>query len=66
MNTEMRALSDALLTLVNASPIPIEAKRLILENLLIKVTEKSEQIIAEEIKEKETKDGIILENPDKG
>ena len=57
MNTEMRALSDALLTLVNASQIPIEAKRLILENLLIKVTEKSEQIIAEEIKAKETKDG---------
>ena len=57
MDSEIRALQDALLTLTNASPIPIEAKRLILENLLIKVTEKANLVISEEIKAKEKENG---------
>lgn len=57
MNGQIRALEDALLTLINATEIPIEAKRLILENLLIKVTNKANEIIAEEIKAKETDNG---------
>lgn len=57
MNAQIRALQDALVTLINTSPIPMEAKRLILENLLIKVSQKSDSIIAEELKEKENTDG---------
>lgn len=57
MDSQIRALQDALVTIINASETPIEAKRLILENLLIKVTQKADTIIAEEIKTKETNDG---------
>lgn len=57
MDLQIRSLQDALLTIINTSETPIEAKRLILENLLIKVSAKADLMIAEEIKAKETKDG---------
>ena len=57
MDAELRALQDAILTLINASQTPIEAKRLILENLLIKVTQKANLMIQDQIKEKEKTDG---------
>lgn len=57
MDAELRALQDAILTLINASHTPIEAKRLILENLLIKVTQKADLMIQDQIKEKEKRDG---------
>lgn len=57
MDAELRALQDAILTLINASQTPIEAKRLILENLLIKVTQKADLMIQDQIKEKEKTDG---------
>jgi len=56
MDAELRALQDAILTLINASQTPIEAKRLILENLLIKVTQKADLMIQDQIKEKEKTD----------
>lgn len=56
MDAELRALQDAILTLINASQTPIEAKRLILENLLIKVTQKADLMIQDQIKEKEKND----------
>jgi len=60
MDAELRALQDAILTLINASQTPIEAKRLILENLLIKVTQKADLMIQDQIKEKEKTDAKEL------
>ena len=60
MDAELRALQDAILTLINASQTPIEAKRLILENLLIKVTQKADLMIQDQIKEKEKTDAKKL------
>lgn len=57
MDLQIRALEDAIVTLINTSEVPTEAKRLILENLLIKVTQKADLMIQDQIKEKEKTDG---------
>jgi len=57
MNTKMRALEDDIISLLNGSDVPIEAKRLILADLLNIVTKKADEIIAQEIKaEREEKE----------
>ena len=57
MNTKMRALEDDIISLLNGSEVPIEAKRLILTDILNLVTKKADEIIAQEIKaEREEKE----------
>lgn len=50
MNTKMRALEDEIISLLNGSEVPIEAKRLILTDILNLVTKKADEIISQEIK----------------
>lgn len=50
MNTKMRALEDDIISLLNGSDVPIEAKRLILTDILNIVTKKADETISQEIK----------------
>lgn len=52
MDLEIRLLEDALIELVNASQIPIEAKRLVIRDVLNSVEVKASAIIQEQLKEK--------------
>lgn len=63
MNTEIRKLEDDIIALLNASDVPIEAKRLILSDVLGIVQKKAQDTIALEIKMKmeAKKDGICKE-----
>ena len=57
MNTKIRMLEDQIVAALNGSDVPIEAKRLILSDLLNIVTKKTDEIIAQEIKaEREEKE----------
>lgn len=57
MNTKIRLLEDQIVAALNGSDVPIEAKRLILSDLLNIVTKKADEIIAQEIKaEREEKE----------
>lgn len=57
MNTKIRLLEDQIVAALNGSDVPIEAKRLILADLLNIVTKKADEIIAQEIKaEREEKE----------
>ena len=60
MNTNIRKLEDDIIMLLNASDVPIEAKRLVVSDILNIVTKKANDTIAFEIKTKmeEKKDGI--------
>ena len=51
MNYKMRDLEDNVISLLNASDVPIEAKRLIVQNVLNLITKQADKIIVEEIKE---------------
>jgi len=52
MDLEIRLLEDSLIELVNASQIPIEAKRLVIRDVLNSVEIKASAIIQEQLKEK--------------
>lgn len=53
MNKQIRELEDSLVNTLNASQVPIECKRVILENLMMKCEIKSfENILSETITEK--------------
>lgn len=57
VNTKIRMLEDQIVAALNGSDVPIEAKRLILADLLNIVTKKADEIIAQEIKaEREEKE----------
>lgn len=57
MNKKIRMLEDQIVAALNGSDVPIEAKRLILSDLLNIVTKKADEIIAQEIKaEREEKE----------
>lgn len=63
MNTKIRALEDQLVYIINASDVPIEAKRLILADILNLVTKKADAIISQEIKtEREEKSNELHKN----
>jgi hypothetical protein len=49
MNTSIRLLEENLLNELNASPLPIEAKRLILSDLLTMTTRQADITIKEEL-----------------
>lgn len=50
MNLKIRKLEDNLVALINASDVPIEAKRLILADIQNLIEKKATSIIAAEIK----------------
>lgn len=53
MNRQIRELEDSLVNTLNASQVPIECKRVILENLMMKCEIKSfENTLSETVTEK--------------
>lgn len=53
MNKQIRELEDSLVNTLNASQVPIECKRVILENLMMKCEIKSfENTLSETVTEK--------------
>ena len=51
MNYKMRDLEDRVISLLNGSDVPIEAKRLIIQNVLNLITKQADKVIMEEMKE---------------
>ena len=51
MNLKMKQFEDALIQLIDASELPVEAVRLILANTLMKVEQVSIQAIEKELEE---------------
>lgn len=51
MNYKMRDLEDRVISLLNGSDVPIEAKRLIIQNVLNLITKQADKVILEEMKE---------------
>lgn len=56
MNIEIRKLENILVATLNNSQAPIEAKRILLENLLMKVKEASDSVIRQELHIQEEND----------
>lgn len=52
-NLKIRQLDEALLKVLNDSDVPVEAKRLILRNMLYRIDVLANEAICEEIKEQE-------------
>ena len=61
MNYEIRKFQEDLVALINGAQLPIEVKRLVLENIMQSVNNVSEQVIKQE-KEQEVKADGISEN----
>ena len=61
MNKKIRELEDNLASVLNSSDIPIECKRIILENLMIKCEAKANDRIQEEISGPITEEGDLNE-----
>lgn len=53
MNTEIRKLRDTLIAVTNASPLPIEVKRLVFAEIYSVITTEADKAIINEEKEKE-------------
>lgn len=51
INYKIRQLEDNLVDLINKSDVPIECKRLIVQDILKKITAQADNVIVEEIKE---------------
>lgn len=52
INYKIRDLEDNLISIFNTSDVPIEAKRLVAQNVLNLITKEADKTILEEIKEK--------------
>ena len=61
MNTKIRKLEDEIINVLNKSDVPIEAKRLIISDVLHIVTKESDKTIAMEISKGE-ENGIHKDN----
>ena len=61
-NYKIRKLEDDIVALINASDVPIEAKRLILADIQTMIEKKSTQIIAAEIKTEVEQNGLCKDN----
>lgn len=53
INTQIRQLRDSIIAITNASPIPIEVKRLVFSEIQTQINQESDRIIIEERKEAE-------------
>ena len=63
MNNQIRQFRDSIIAMVNASPLPIEIKRLIFSEIQLQISTESNRVIALEkeeeiknVKEKNTND----------
>ena len=55
INTEIRQLRDSIITLTNASPLPIEIKRLLFLEIQTGINNEANRVIAEEKQEAKEK-----------
>lgn len=53
INTQIRQLRDAIIATTNASPLPIEVKRLVFSEIQTQINQESDRIIIEERQEAE-------------
>lgn len=53
INTQIRQLRDSIIAITNASPLPIEVKRLVFSEIQTQINQESDRIIIEEKKEAE-------------
>lgn len=53
INTQIRQLRDSIIAITNASPLPIEVKRLVFSEIQTQINQESDRIIIEERKEAE-------------
>lgn len=51
INTQIRQLEDDLIATLNNSPVPMEVKRLVLEDVLHLTKKRADKIILQEIEE---------------
>lgn len=51
MNLQIRTLEDSLIAQINASPVAIEAKRLIVQNILNLIKDEADKAIINELNE---------------
>lgn len=51
INTEIRQLRDSIIALTNASPLPIEIKRLLFLEIQREINNEANRVIAEEMQE---------------
>ena len=58
MNFNIRKLEDDIISILNGSEVPIEAKRLILAEILDKVNKEAERVISLEINREEEKNVV--------
>jgi len=58
MNTKIRSLEDQIVSLLNSSDVPIEAKRLIVSEVYGLLTKEADKTIAHEIKKEVTKNEL--------
>lgn len=56
INYKIRDLEDNLISIFNTSDVPIEAKRLVAQNVLNLITKEADKTILEEIKEKKNQE----------
>lgn len=55
INTEIRQLRDSIIALTNASPLPIEIKRLLFLEIQREINNEANRVIAEEMQEAKEK-----------
>ena len=55
INTEIRQLRDSIIALTNASPLPIEIKRLLFLEIQTEINNEANRVIAEEMQEAKEK-----------
>lgn len=48
INTQIRQLRDSIIAITNASPLPIEVKRLVFSEIQTQINQESDRIIIEE------------------
>lgn len=58
INTQIRQLQDDLLMILNNSPIPMEAKRIVLANLCCLTEKQADNIIREELEGEKNAESI--------
>ena len=66
INTQIRQLRDSIISMINASPLPIEIKRLVFAEIQTQINNEADRIIIAEQKEAETKNDTTQEEENNG
>lgn len=66
INTQIRQLRDSIIAMTNASPLPIEIKRLVFAEIQTQINAEADRIIIAERQEAETKNDTTQEEKNNG